>query len=180
MKHLLAGLTIIMVLCIGFRATAQQLPGHDVVSKGPMPNNDSVPEVYTIESSFDRVVIVRFKYRTDILEGLKEAVARENIKNGVILSCAGSVIRYHVHAVDNAVFPSENIFVERNEPMDIISMNGYIIDGRVHAHLTLANEDKAVGGHLEPRTRVFSFCIVTIGVLSDDTILTRMDDKTWR
>jgi len=124
MKNLFTGLAIITVLCVGLQATAQQLPGHEVVSKGPMPNNDSVPEVYTTESQFERVVIARLKYRTDILDGLREAVARENIKNGVILSGAGSVIRYHIHAVDNAVFPSENIFVEKNEPMDLISMNG--------------------------------------------------------
>jgi len=180
MKHLYTTWAMLLFLFPAFHAAAQQLPGYQVVSKGPMPNNDSVPSVYTTESQFERVVVVRFKYRTDILDGLKEAVARENIKNGVILSGAGSVIRYHIHAVDNSVFPSENIFVEKNEPMDLISMNGYVIDGRVHAHLTLANEEHAVGGHLEPRTNVFSFCIITIGVLSDNTNLTRFDDKTWR
>jgi predicted DNA-binding protein with PD1-like motif len=180
MKFKLISLIIIGMLFVNFALFAQGLPGGEVITEGSSANNDSVPEVYTLEASFERVVIVRFKYRTDILEGLKEAVARENIKNAVILSCAGSVIRYHVHAVNNAVFPSENIFVEKNEPMDVISMNGYIIDGRVHAHLTLANEEKAVGGHLEPKTLVFSFCIVTIGVLSDETSLTRLDDKTWR
>jgi hypothetical protein len=33
--------------------------------------------------------------------------------------------------------------------------------------ITLANPDKACGGHLEPGTNVFTFAIVTLGVLGD-------------
>jgi predicted DNA-binding protein with PD1-like motif len=59
-------------------------------------------------------------------------------------------------------------------------MNGYIINGAIHAHITLANPDKAFGGHLEPGTNVFTFAIVTIGVLNDSIDLSRVDDKTYR
>jgi predicted DNA-binding protein with PD1-like motif len=59
-------------------------------------------------------------------------------------------------------------------------MNGYIIDGRVHAHLTLSNPDKAFGGHLEHGTEVFTFAVVTVGVLKDGIDLSRVDDKTYR
>ena len=59
-------------------------------------------------------------------------------------------------------------------------MNGYIIDGRAHPHITFSDEEKAFGGHLEPGTQVFTFAVVTIGVLSDDVDLARVDDKTHR
>jgi predicted DNA-binding protein with PD1-like motif len=59
-------------------------------------------------------------------------------------------------------------------------MNGYIMNGKIHAHMTLANPDKAFGGHLEPGTEVFTFAIVTVGVLPDDLDLTKLDDKTYR
>ena len=59
-------------------------------------------------------------------------------------------------------------------------MNGYVIDGRLHPHMTLADADKSFGGHLEPDTKVFTFAIVTIGVLSDEADLSRVDDKTHR
>ena len=58
-------------------------------------------------------------------------------------------------------------------------MNGYIIDGKIHAHMTMANPDKAFGGHLEPGTNVFTFAIVTIGVMND-VDLSRVDDETYR
>lgn len=63
---------------------------------------------------------------------------------------------------------------------DIVNVNGYILDGRVHAHIVFADPDKAFGGHLEPRTRVFTFAIVTLGVLPADLDLSRFDDKTYR
>jgi predicted DNA-binding protein with PD1-like motif len=65
-------------------------------------------------------------------------------------------------------------------PADIISMNGYIIDGRIHAHFTMANADKAFGGHLESGTNVFTFATITVGVLADGVDLSRIDDKNYR
>ena len=55
-----------------------------------------------------------------------------------------------------------------------------VIDGKIHAHVTLANPDKAFGGHLEAGTTVFTFAIVTLGVLDASADLSRMDDKTYR
>jgi predicted DNA-binding protein with PD1-like motif len=145
------------------------------------PNSPSVPDVYAITGKFDRVVTLRFKFDTDLLAGFEKMVKQEKIKHAVILSGAGSVRGYHIHQVSNRTFPSKNVFVkDPTEPADIISVNGYIIDGRIHCHLTLATPDRAFGGHLEPGTTVFTFAIVTIGVLNDAADLTRIDDKTYR
>jgi predicted DNA-binding protein with PD1-like motif len=65
-------------------------------------------------------------------------------------------------------------------PADLVSMNGYIIGGRIHAHMTLTNENKAFGGHLESGTTVFTFAIVTVGVFKEGIDLRRIDDKTYR
>ena len=46
--------------------------------------------------------------------------------------------------------------------------------------MTLSNADKAFGGHLEAGTEVFTFAVVTIGVLNDKADLSRVDDKTYR
>ena len=59
------------------------------------------------------------------------------------------------------------------------SVRGYQVH-QVSNRVTLANPDKAFGGHLEPDTEVFTFAIVTVGVLPDDLDLTKLDDKTWR
>jgi hypothetical protein len=143
------------------------------------PNSAAVPDVYAITGKFDRVVVLRFKYQADLLAGIERMVKEQKIRNAVILAGAGSVRNYQVHTVSNRTFPSKDTFVQDlTAPADIVSMNGYVIEGRVHAHLTMANSDHAFGGHLEPGTNVFTFAIVTLGVFDGD--LSRVDDKTYR
>lgn len=145
------------------------------------PNSDKVPDVYAIDGQFDRVVTLRFKFGADLLAGLEKMVAQHKIKNAVILAGAGSVRGYHLHQVSNRDLPSKNMFEKNpNAPADVISMNGYIIDGKIHAHMTLATPDKAFGGHLEPGTEVFTFGIVTIGIMKDGVDFTHLDDKSYR
>lgn len=145
------------------------------------PNSDTVPEVYALSGQFDRVLVLRFKYQTDLLAGLERMVKQHQIHNAVILAGIGSVRSYHFHTVSNGTFPSKDVFVKNpTAPADIVSMNGYVIDGRVHAHLTLADPDRAFGGHLEAGTSVFTFAVVTVGVFKDGIDLTRVDDKTYR
>ncbi|MGE5570906.1 MAG: PPC domain-containing DNA-binding protein [Rhodospirillales bacterium] len=145
------------------------------------PNSSEVPEVYAISGRFERILVLRFKYQTDLLAGLESMVKRHQIRNAVILAGAGSVRNYHVHTVSNRTFPSKNVLIkDETAPADIASMNGYIIDGRIHAHITLTDPEKAFGGHLEPGTTVFTFAVVTLGVFKDGVDLSRIDDKSYR
>ena len=145
------------------------------------PNSDSVPDVYAITGKFERVVVLRFKYQADLLAGMEKMVKEHKIKNAVIMSGIGSVRNYHIHSVSNRTFPSKNIFIQDpTDPADIISINGYVINGRLHPHMTLTTGEKAFGGHIEPGNNVFTFAIVTLGVFGDDVDLSKVDDKTYR
>ncbi len=145
------------------------------------PNSDKVPEAYAVGGQFQRILVLRFKYQADLLAGLESMVKQHKIRNAVILTGAGSVRSYHYHSVSNRTFPSKNIYIKNpTAPADIAGMNGYVIDGRIHAHITFTDADKAFGGHLESGTSVFTFAVVTVGVLSDGVDLSRIDDKTYR
>lgn len=145
------------------------------------PNSDQVPAVYAIDGKLPRIVVLRFKYQTDLLAGLEQAVREQKIRQAVILAGIGSVRSYHYHAVSNREFPSKNIFVRNPaKPADIAAMNGYVVDGRVHAHVVFSDENQAFGGHLESGTSVFTFAIVTLGVLDDATKFEHLDDKNYR
>lgn len=144
------------------------------------PNSASVPDAYALTGHFDRIVVLRLKYKADLLAEMEKMVKQEHIENGVILSGIGSVRGYEVHQVSNRTFPSRDTFVKNpTEPADLVSVNGYVIDGRIHAHMTLATPERVIAGHLEPGTEVFTFAIVTIGVMNG-TDLARIDDKTYR
>ena len=174
------------VLVLTASMTFAQESRRTTVNPSPNPaddakaNSDQVPDVYAITGHFDRIVVLRLKYQTDLLAGLQKMVKQENIRNGVILSAMGSVRGYQVHQVSNRTLPSRDTYVKNpTEPADLVSMNGYVIDGRLHPHITLATPDKVIAGHLEPGTEVFTFAVVTIGVMND-VDFRRLDDKTYR
>jgi uncharacterized protein len=161
--------------------TVKEITKPTTVEDDAKPNSDKVPEVYSMSGQLQRVVVLRFKYQSDLLAGIEKAVKEQKIKHAVFLSGIGSLRNYHIHSVSNRDFPSKNKFVQDpSAPADIVSINGYVIDGRVHAHMTLTNEDKAFGGHIEPNNTVFTFAIVTLGIFSDGVDLSKVDDKTYR
>jgi uncharacterized protein len=99
----------------------------------------------------------------------------------VILSGFGSVRGYQVHQVSNRDMPSHDMYIKNpTAPADIIGMSGMVMNGKIHPHMTLANADKSFGGHLEPDTQVFTFAVITLGVLDDDMDMSRFDDSTYR
>ena len=142
--------------------------------------DQSPPDVVTVTSQIKRVVMVRMKYNTDLLDGLQQAVKNEKIRNAVILSGVGSVTRYHVHAVHSTTLPAKLAYTQRAAPMDLIAVNGCVLGGRIHAHITMTDDQKAFGGHLHEGTTVFTFAIVTLGILEDNIDLSRFDDSNWR
>ena len=157
------------------------LPNHYSYAQMPQEEmHNAVPDVVTTTGQFEKVIVVRMKQGTDILQGLKSAVEKEAINNAVSLSGIGSLVSYHIHVVDNNTFPTENIYIKNDTPVDLTSVNGYIFNGRVHAHINISDERLALGGHLEPGNEVFTFVIITLGVFNDEVNLARFDDKNWR
>ncbi len=144
------------------------------------PNSSTVPDAYAVVGHFDRIVVIRLKYKANLLDGMNKIVKEQHIKNGVILSAAGSLRGYEIHTVSNRDMPSEDTFVKNpTQPADLVSMNGYIINGRIHAHMTIATPNRVIAGHVEEGNEVFTFAIVTIGVMNDANF-DKLDDKTYR
>jgi len=181
-------LPLILVCALALAAqTAAQESRREITNPAANPADDAkglsdkVPDVYAIPTQFDRVVVLRFKFDTDLLAGLQKMVQQQKISNAIILSGMGSVRGYQVHQVSNRTLPSKNMFVKNpTEPADILGMSGFIANGIIHPHITLATPDKAFGGHLESGTTVFTFACVTIGVLKDGADLSHVDDKSYR
>ena len=182
MKKITAALVfLITAAALASAETRTELVRATTPAQDAKANSAEVPDVYALEGKFDRVVVLRFKYQADLLAGLERMVNERGIRNAVILAAAGSVRGFHIHTVSNRTFPSKDIYVKDPEaPADIVSMNGYVVNGQVHPHITLANPDRAFGGHLEPGTTVFTFAVVTLGVFADGIDLTHLDDKTYR
>jgi len=173
---------LIPILLLTSLPLQAQIVRRPATAEDARPNDPKVPDSYTIAGRFDRVLVLRAKNKTDLLTEMEKQVKQQNIKDAVILSGIGSVRGYRIHNVTGRDYPVPDIFVaEPNRPADFIGMNGYIVNGVIHAHITLAlGDDKGttISGHLEKGTEVLTFAIVTLGVLNTD--LGRVDDATYR
>src|SRR5450756_1949040 len=127
MKRLL--LILVLALALAAQIVAQE-SRREITNRAANPADDTkglsdkVPDVYAIPTQFDRVVVLRFKFDTDLLAGLEKMVKQQKISNAIILSGFGSVRGYQVHQVSNRTFPSKNLFVKNpTEPADILGMS---------------------------------------------------------
>jgi predicted DNA-binding protein with PD1-like motif len=143
-------------------------------------SQEKKPDVQVFTSEIERIEIIRMGPGTDMLEGFNLALKDKKIKNGVILSGIGSVTDYHYHVVTSRTFPVEEEDPKASVPMDLTSVQGYIMNGRVHAHITLSDENSMVGGHLEPGTKALTFFIITVGVLPENLNIDGIDRTSYK
>lgn len=116
----------------------------------------------TRETDIRRILLARMNPGEDLLLSLRNAVAQHGVRNGLVLSGIGSLSRYRVHVVKTTNMPPGDVFFDGEGPFDILAVTGAILDGRVHAHITVSDADKAIGGHLEEGCHVLTFCVVVV------------------
>ena len=120
-----------------------------------------------LDARIGKTVILKIESGEDLLSGITEGARAAGIGTGIILNGIGSLSSYHLHVVETTDLPPGNIFLRDTGPYDVDVINGYIIDGRVHAHIAVSNEADTYGGHLEPGCRVLTFCVVTVAETVD-------------
>lgn len=142
-------------------------------------SQEKIPDVYSITTRFESIEIIRMRTGTDLLSGLQNFVKEKNIKNAVIISGIGSVTDYHYHVVIDKNLPPAEEDPASSVAMDLTSVQGYIMNGRIHAHITLSDENSVIGGHLEPGTKALTFFIITVGVLPNKIDIEQFDNYKW-
>ena len=173
---------LLSVLLIAPLSAGAQITHPHATPEDARPNDPKVPDSYSITGHFDRIVVMRMKFKTDLLAEMEKQVKAQHIRNAVILSGIGSVRGWRIHNVAGRDYPVPDMYTGNpTQPADLIGMNGYIVDGAIHAHVIMAAGDKAattISGHLEKGTEVLTFAIVTVGVMNTD--LAHVDDQNYR
>lgn len=116
-----------------------------------------------------RWIALRLDPGEDVLLSLQAAVRNYGLRNAVIVSGVGSLDRYHFHVVSTARLPPENAFVRGEGPFDILAVTGLVRDGKVHAHITFSDRERAMGGHLEEGCRILTFGVIVLAEAPDAT-----------
>jgi predicted DNA-binding protein with PD1-like motif len=118
-------------------------------------------------AKWGRMWCLRLDPGEDLLIALQRVATNQGVRDGVFLGAIGSLRSYHVHVVSSTDLPPENSFMKGEGAYDILSITGFVFAGRVHAHLTFSDTEKAMGGHLEEGCHVLTFAMVTLAETLD-------------
>jgi predicted DNA-binding protein with PD1-like motif len=97
-----------------------------------------------------------------LLESIQDAIQKNGIADGAVLSAVGSVQECTYHRVKSTGAKPEDEFITVKEPMEILNINGIIANGEPHLHLTLSGAHGSFGGHLEKGCRVLYRAELTV------------------
>lgn len=120
-----------------------------------------------------RTIIARLDRGELMLESIREILAREGVKSGVVVSCIGSLDRATVHWITGTGMPAQDQTVTLEGPLELSAAQGIIADGDPHLHATISDTKKVYLGHLHDGCRVCYLMEICIMVLGDDLPLTR-------
>jgi len=137
----------------------------------------------------DRIVMGKFRMNIDLLHGIEELVQAERVRTGVILSGVGALKKatfrnLKVLPPDFKVESHHRLYLELEQPMEIVSLTGWIATGakggtEVHAHFSastvMENRVVTLGGHLIPGTLTSIKVVITIGVIEETNIRAGLD-----
>jgi predicted DNA-binding protein with PD1-like motif len=79
--------------------------------------------------NLSRVHILRVDPGEDVLESIQRFLQDADIRQAVVLGGYGTLAAYHLHWVAHNRIPTENIFRRGEGGIEILSMNGMVVDG---------------------------------------------------
>lgn len=140
---------------------------------------------------FSRVVMGKLRHGVDLLAAIKELARVEGIQAGVILSGLGALSEavfrnLKVMPPDFKIEDKHRLFIHMKQSLELVSLTGWIAqkeDGEldVHAHFAtsavIGEEIVMLGGHLTTGTITSVKAVVTIGVIDDPQVRSRMDPQ---
>lgn len=110
---------------------------------------------YFSTAEIGKTFILRLDRGDYILESIIELINKENIKDAVVLSGIGSLDECVIHMVTGTEVPYQEYFKRwSNQPLELASISGLIINGQPHLHTVVSDTDSACAGHLEKGCRI--------------------------
>lgn len=120
--------------------------------------------------NLSNIHILRVDPGEDILASVEQFIAEVHLKQAVVLGGYGTMAAYHLHWVTHNRIPTDNLFRKGEGGIEILAMNGLVVDGQPHIHIALSNPDGAFGGHLEPGCIAYVVCEIFFAEVEGATL----------
>jgi len=108
--------------------------------------------------SVKKIHILRVDPGEDVLGSVRKFIAESGLKQAVVIGAYGTLAEHHLHWVRNNRIPAQDIHGTGEGGIEILSMNGLVVEGQPHIHVALATTAGAYGGHLEEGCIAYVLC----------------------
>lgn len=113
-----------------------------------------------------------------LLESIRDACRRHDIRNGAVVSGIGTLKTCHMHYIKHTDFPPDDAFYRLRKPLELLSVSGIIADGEPHLHIVVScGQDEVYAGHLEPDSEVAYLAEIAILQCNDLKMTRRLDQE---
>ena len=122
---------------------------------------------YFVSKTSPRAVLIMLDRDDRMLEAMQEVVKKEKIDTAAITGGIGSLQRVHLHTITTTAPQSVDKFWSFTGAIELASVQGSVIGGDVHAHISVFDWDskQVYIGHLEPGSVVAYRAEVSLTVL---------------
>ena len=117
-----------------------------------------------------RIHILRVDPGEDLFESVQHFLGQAGVRQALVLGGYGTLAAYHLHWVTHNRIPSETAFGRGYGGIEILAMNGLVVDGQPHIHVALSTPDGAFGGHLEPGCVAYVLCEIFFAEVEGKTL----------
>lgn len=111
-------------------------------------------ECFTAEK-LGRIFILKLVQGDDALLCIKKLIEEKNIKNAVVVSGVATFDRSVLHMISTTDYPIQTYMDRKTDvPLEVVSLQGLIVDGDPHIHCTISDRNQAYAGHLHEGCRI--------------------------
>jgi predicted DNA-binding protein with PD1-like motif len=107
-----------------------------------------------IGEGLGRVVVLNLMRGEPLLESVISGLAGFGIRDAIITSAIGSLQKAVFHRVTGMEPSPVDEYVTVEKPIELASLQGVVVDGAPHFHMTLSDLGTTYTGHLEKGTIV--------------------------
>ena len=93
-----------------------------------------------------KIHILRIDPGEDVLLMVRKFLAESGLRQAVVMSGYGTLAAYSLHWVEHNHIPTHNLFRKGEGGIEILAMNGLVVDGKPHIHVALSNPPGGLAG----------------------------------
>lgn len=127
--------------------------------------------------SIGKTIIISLVKGDLLRESIAEIARKENIANGVVLSGIATFDRARFQMTTTCDYPIGYHVETLEEPLELASLDGTIIDFEPHIHGVISNSRQTWAGHILDGCRILYLAELVIQEVKTKELVRRPDEK---